>query len=125
MNRLTARSTKNNIAYLVNVKPNEQTVESPYPNTLKCILDCFEKLAEYEETGFDPKQIKNLSSHIKEIEEENELLHEFRKITREAEKDTDTWHYMSGEDNHIDTLVNDVTVIISADDLRLLVKYGG
>ena len=46
--RLTARN-KNGFAYLVNVKPNEQEVDSPYENTLKCILDCFERLAQYEE----------------------------------------------------------------------------
>ena len=46
--RLTARN-KNGLAYLVNVKPNEQEVDSPHKNTLKCILDCFERLAQYEE----------------------------------------------------------------------------
>ncbi len=49
MHRLTARSQKNNMAYLVNVKPNEQDVESPYPNTLKCIMEAFERLAQYED----------------------------------------------------------------------------
>ena len=33
---------------LVNVKDNEQEVESPYPNTLKAILECFERLGELE-----------------------------------------------------------------------------
>lgn len=46
--RLTARN-KDGLAYLVNVKPDEQEVDSPYENTLKCILDCFERLAQYEE----------------------------------------------------------------------------
>ena len=46
--RLTARN-KNGLAYLVNVKPNEQEVDSPHKNTLKCILDCFERLAQYED----------------------------------------------------------------------------
>ena len=46
--RLTARN-KDGLAYLVNVKPDEQEVDSPYKNTLKCILDCFERLAQYEE----------------------------------------------------------------------------
>ena len=48
MERLTARTEKR-LAYLVNVKPDEQVVESPYKNTLQCILDCFERLAYYED----------------------------------------------------------------------------
>lgn len=48
MERLTAR-TKNGHAYLVNVKPDEQEVNSPHKNTLQCILDCFERLAQYED----------------------------------------------------------------------------
>ena len=44
MNRLTTRRTDNGLAYLVGVKPNEQEVDSPHPNTLRCILDCFERL---------------------------------------------------------------------------------
>lgn len=47
--RLTARSPKNNMAYLVKVKQNEQSVESSYPNTLKCITEAFERLAQYED----------------------------------------------------------------------------
>jgi len=48
MNRLTARTEKG-LAYLVNVKPDEQAVDSPHKNTLQCILDCFERLAHYED----------------------------------------------------------------------------
>ena len=48
MSRLTAR-TETGHAYLVNVKPDEQEVDSPYKNTLQCILDCFERLAQYED----------------------------------------------------------------------------
>lgn len=48
MSRLTARTEKG-LAYLVNVKPDEQEVDSPYKNTLQCILDCFERLAYYED----------------------------------------------------------------------------
>lgn len=33
---------------LVKVKDDEQEVESPYPNTLKAILECFERLGELE-----------------------------------------------------------------------------
>ena len=46
--RLTAR-TETGRAYLVNVKPDEQEVDSPHKNTLQCILDCFERLAQYED----------------------------------------------------------------------------
>ena len=49
MERLTARSVKNNMAYLVKVKPDEQEVESPYPNTLNAIIESFQRLAEYED----------------------------------------------------------------------------
>ena len=48
MERLTARN-QNGLAFLVNVKNDEQEIDSPYPNTLRCILDCFERLAEYED----------------------------------------------------------------------------
>jgi len=58
--RLTARSPKNNMAYLVNVKPNEQAVDSRYPNTLRAIMDSFERLAQYEEIGLTPEEIKSL-----------------------------------------------------------------
>lgn len=58
--RLTARSPKNNLAYLVNVKRTEQTLEGPY-NTLLCVRDAFEKLALYEETGLSPSEVAELS----------------------------------------------------------------
>ena len=54
MGRLTAR-TENGNAYLVNVKPDEQEVDSPHKNTLQCLLDCFERLAAYEDTGLTPE----------------------------------------------------------------------
>ena len=60
MDRLTARSPKNNMAYLVNVKNDEQEVECKYPNTLQCILDSFQRLAEYEDTGFTPEKVIHL-----------------------------------------------------------------
>ena len=59
MSRLTAR-TENGNAYLVNVKPDEQEVDSPHKNTLQCILDCFERLAAYEDTGLEPDEIEAL-----------------------------------------------------------------
>lgn len=57
--RLTARSPKNNMAYLVNVKSHEQDVESPYPHTLRCITEAFEKLAQYEESFQNPGEISD------------------------------------------------------------------
>ena len=56
--RLTARN-KNGLAYLVNVKPNEQEVDSPHKNTLKCILDCFERLAQYEDEAIARQSVKS------------------------------------------------------------------
>jgi hypothetical protein len=64
MDRLTARSPKNNMAYLVNVKNDEQEVECKYPNTLRCILDSFQRLAEYEDTGFTPEGVINLKATL-------------------------------------------------------------
>jgi hypothetical protein len=58
--RLTARSPKNGMAYLVNVKQDEQDVESPYPNTLRCIMDSFNRLASYEDSGLSPEEVKQL-----------------------------------------------------------------
>ena len=68
MERLTERSPKNNMAYLVNVKPNEQDVESPYPHTLKCIMDAFERLAQYEDTGLSPDDIKEMKYRMESLE---------------------------------------------------------
>jgi RNA polymerase-binding transcription factor DksA len=59
--RLTARSPKNGMAYLVNVKQNEQVVESPYPNTLRCIMDSFNRLAAYEDSGLSPDEVQELA----------------------------------------------------------------
>ena len=58
MDRLTSRN-KLGLAYLINVKPDEQEVESPHPNTLRCILDCFNRLAEYEDTGLSLPKLRN------------------------------------------------------------------
>jgi hypothetical protein len=59
--RLTERSPKNGMAYLINVKQNEQVVESPYPNTLRCIMDSFNRLAAYEDSGLTPEQVQELA----------------------------------------------------------------
>jgi hypothetical protein len=55
--RLTNRSPKNGMAYLVNVKPDEQEVDSPYKDTLKCIMDSFNRLAAYEDSGLSPEEV--------------------------------------------------------------------
>ena len=47
MNRLTKRA-ENGMPYLVNVKQNEQELEGSY-DTLKCVQEAFEALAQYEE----------------------------------------------------------------------------
>ena len=59
--RLTERSPKNGMAYLINVKQNEQVVESPYPNTLRCIMDSFNRLAEYEDSELSPDEVQELA----------------------------------------------------------------
>lgn len=66
--RLTARSPKNNMAYLINVKQNEQDVESPYPNTLRCIMDSFNRLAAYEDSGLSPEQIEAQQQEIDRLQ---------------------------------------------------------
>ena len=42
----------NGIYGLVKVKDNEQEVDSPHRNTLAAILECFQRLAEYENAEF-------------------------------------------------------------------------
>ena len=57
--RLTARSPKNNMAYLVGVKKDEQELEGAY-NTLMCVREAFERLAEYEDIGKSPEELRKL-----------------------------------------------------------------
>ena len=70
--RLTARN-KDGFAYLVNVKPDEQEVNSPHKNTLKCILDCFERLAQYEEEAIARQSAtsEEVAEAIEKIEMKN------------------------------------------------------
>ena len=42
----------NGVYGLVKVKDNEQEVDSPYQNTLAAIVECFQRLAEYENAEF-------------------------------------------------------------------------
>jgi len=89
MERLTAIAPSG-MAYLINVKPNEQDVESPHPNTLRCIMDSFNKLAEYEETGRTPDEITNLcdshSNLLKYVIKKTEIKRERDYWEREAKK---------------------------------------
>ena len=48
MSRLTARSLKNNQAYLLGIRNDEQEVEGT-KQTLLAIKEAFEKLADYED----------------------------------------------------------------------------
>ena len=66
--RLTTRNPKNNMAYLVNVKENEQALDGSY-DTLMCVRDAFEALATYEEMGFSPGEIEKLKQASKEAAE--------------------------------------------------------
>jgi hypothetical protein len=68
INRLTARN-KNGIAYLINVKSDEQEIESEYPNTLQCALDGIEELCRYEETGLTPAGIVSMQAELRSLKE--------------------------------------------------------
>jgi hypothetical protein len=73
MDRLTARSPKNNLAYLVKVKSNEQAVDGSY-NTLMCIRESFEYLAAYEDTGLTPEQVVAQKAENTRLRAENDDL---------------------------------------------------
>lgn len=55
MSRLTARA-QNGMAYLVGVKNDEQEIEGSY-NTLKCVQDAFNRLADYEDAESEGRLI--------------------------------------------------------------------
>lgn len=61
MERLTARNKKG-LAYLKKVKPDEQEVNSAYPNTLKAILEGMQRLADYEDAGLTPEEITHMTA---------------------------------------------------------------
>ena len=75
--RLTARSPKNNLAYLVKVKPNEQAVESSFPNTLHCIQQAFERLAQYEEAFQNTDE--NIEMAIGLLQDNDYVVHKLTK----------------------------------------------
>lgn len=58
--RLTARSSKNSMAYLVDVKTDEQKIEGSR-NTLMSIRESWERLAEYEDSGLSPSEVSELA----------------------------------------------------------------
>lgn len=102
--RLTARN-KNGLAYLVKVKPNEQEVDSPYKNTLKCILDCFERLAQYEEEAIARQSAtsEEVAEAIKRFEKRNNRLKEVQDNGDAGCVDIETWEKYQGfiEDNNL------------------------
>jgi hypothetical protein len=61
MDRLTGRTPKGD-AYLANVKDDEQEVECRSRNTAQCIMDSWERLAAYEDTGLTPADIADLKN---------------------------------------------------------------
>jgi len=78
MERLTARSPKNGMTYLVKVKPEEQAVDGTY-DTLMCIREAFDRLAEYEES--------DLQSQLAEAQADNAALVEALDKIREQFRD--------------------------------------
>ena len=64
--RLTNRN-HDGYAYLVNVKDDEQEVECKSENTAQCILDSWERLADYEDTGLMPEEIVALKERTRWI----------------------------------------------------------
>jgi septal ring factor EnvC (AmiA/AmiB activator) len=120
MNRLTARNSKG-LAYLVKVKPNEQAVDSAYPNTLRCILECFKQLAAYEDTGLEPAEIRQMQSEIARL---NTLLAEQQKeidSTDSADRELHTaWEEQNKEIARLQAELSGVDVLL--DDLY---EYAG
>ena len=71
MNRLTKR-TPDGHAYLVNVKSDEQEVDCASRNTAQCIMDSWERLAAYEDTGLSPADIPALTARAEAAEAERD-----------------------------------------------------
>ena len=69
--RLTAR-THDGHAYLANVKDDEQEVECRSRNTAQCIMDSWERLAAYEDTGLSPADIADLTARAEAAEAERD-----------------------------------------------------
>ena len=63
MDRLTKRTPKGD-AYLANVKDDEQAVDCKSRNTAQCIMDSWDRLADYEDTGLTPADIADLRNEL-------------------------------------------------------------
>ena len=77
--RLTAR-THDGHAYLANVKDDEQEVECASRNTAQCIMDSWERLAAYEDTGLSPADIATLTARAEAAEAERDAAVEDLKL---------------------------------------------
>jgi uncharacterized protein YdbL (DUF1318 family) len=60
MDRLTAREPHKSMAYLTKVKTDEQEIEASR-NTCLCIMESWERLAAYEDTGMTPEEVAKLA----------------------------------------------------------------
>ena len=86
MNRLTKR-TPDGHAYLVNVKSDEQEVDCASRNTAQCIMDSWERLAAYEDTGLSPADIATLTARAEAAEAERDAAVE--DMTAVLKRDSD------------------------------------
>lgn len=82
MDRLTARSPKSGQAYLVGVKEDEQAVSGSY-NTLNCILEAFNRLAEHEEADLAAENAR-LTVALQATIAEKEQLVKCYAVTNES-----------------------------------------
>ena len=86
MERLTAR-THDGHAYLANVKDDEKEVECGSRNTALCIIDSWERLAAYEDTGLSPADIPALTARAEAAEAERDAAVE--DMTAVLKRDSD------------------------------------
>ena len=85
--RLTAR-THDGHAYLANVKDDEQEVECRSRNTAQCIMDSWERLAAYEDTGLSPADIATLTARAEAAEAERDACKaDLKSIVTQSVKD--------------------------------------
>jgi chromosome segregation ATPase len=65
MDRLTAREPHKSMAYLTKVKTDEQEIEASR-NTCLCIMESWDRLAAYEDTGYTPEDVAKLAAELLE-----------------------------------------------------------
>jgi hypothetical protein len=90
MDRLTVREPHKSMAYLTKVKTDEQEIEASR-NTCLCIMESWERLAAYEDTGMTPaeclasrEEVKRLTAIVqKEMPELKRAVDEFEPKHRE------------------------------------------